>query len=104
MKSVTNILFGLSRLSSSFTWVRMLAVDGSSVARDLISVLVTAMNKAAGTPFPDTSPMQKHNLSSSMKKKSKKSPPISRAGSSDPYIENSLRSGKGGKVSGTMLI
>jgi hypothetical protein len=54
-------------LSSVLTWVKILAVEKSSVVRDLINVLVTAMNNADGTPFPETSPIQTHNLWSSMK-------------------------------------
>ena len=44
---------------------------------------VTAITKEAGTPFPDTSPMQKNNFSLRIKK-SKRSPPTSLAGVSVP--------------------
>ena len=56
--------------SSVLTWLRMLAGERSLAARDLINVLVTAMNNAAGTPFPDTSPTQKQKWLSSIRKRS----------------------------------
>ena len=66
-KSVTNMHCALSRLSSSLTWVRMLPGDRSSVDRDRIKVFVTAMNRAAGTPLSETSPMHRNNRSSPTK-------------------------------------
>ena len=69
-QSVTNMAESLFSASSSFTCVRMLAGEKSFVARDLMSVLVTAMKRAAGTPLPDTSPTQKQKRSSSTRKKS----------------------------------
>ena len=69
-KSVTNMHAGLSALSSSLTRVTMLAGDESSAACVLIIVFVTAMNNAAGTPFPETSPSTRQISSSLTKKKS----------------------------------
>src|SRR5262245_63621589 len=73
-----------------------------AVARN--RVLVTAIKSDAGTPLPETSPTVKHRWSSSIKKKSYKSPPTSFAGAKVAKISNSLRSGKGGKILGSMLI
>ena len=47
----------------------MLAVEKSLDALDLINVLVIAINNAAGTPFPETSPITKQNLSLQLTKK-----------------------------------
>ena len=58
---------GLSLLSSSFTWVIILDGDASSEALDFISVLQTAINRAEGTPLPETSAMVNRNLFSSIK-------------------------------------
>ncbi len=63
-----NMLLGLSWLISSLTRVMILAGEWSSAAVDLIMVLVTAMNRAAGTPLPETSPTQMHSLFLSTKK------------------------------------
>ena len=62
MNSVTNIAVGLWNESSSFTCVTMLAGEGSFLPRESISVVVTAMKRADGTPLPDTSPIAKQNL------------------------------------------
>ena len=64
---------------------------------------VTAITKEAGTPLPLTSPMQKNSFSSRIKK-SYRSPPTSRAGTSVAAMSMSFRSGKGGKVLGIMDI
>ena len=55
-----------------------------------ISVLVMPMNSAAGTPLPQTSPTPSAMRPSSSATRSKKSPPTSRAGSSDAYVDAGL--------------
>jgi len=66
--TVTNIVSVFSEHSSRLTLVSTSDGGSSSEAMPLISVLVTAMNSAAGTPLSETSPTVKKRWSSSTKK------------------------------------
>src|SRR5262249_36279 len=103
-KRVTNMQDSLSRQISVFKRARISPGVPPFPAVALKSVLVTAMKSDAGTPLPQTSPTAKHRGSLSMRKKSEKYHPTSFADAKVAKISNSLRSGNGGKIFGTMLI
>ena len=79
MNKVTNIL--VSFISAIVLLMLSMMRLGTSSQDDTVrkTDLVTAMKSEAGTPLPDTSPMQKNSLPS-RKWKSKRSPPTSFAG------------------------
>ena len=62
---------------------------------------VTVISMAAGTPLPDTSPIQKNKCPSRIKK-SNRSPPTAFAGVSRPKRSRSRRSGNGGNFFGSI--
>ncbi|CFO74621.1 Uncharacterised protein [Bordetella pertussis] len=68
ISKVTNISLGLFSARRWFTLVAMAPGSCSSSATLRIKVLTMAMNRAAGTPFPDTSPMAKHRRPSASTK------------------------------------
>lgn len=67
LKAVTNISWALSRESSAFTRAMISPVDRAVSAVALNRVVVMAMNRAAGTPLPDTSPTTKNSRFSSIR-------------------------------------
>ena len=60
-KTVTNISAALSRDSSSLTRCMISPVDLADIAWALNRLVVIAINSAAGTPLPDTSPTTKNS-------------------------------------------
>jgi hypothetical protein len=89
-----------SEVSTRLTWPRHSSGGRAPSAVALIRVRLTAMKSAAGMPLPDTSAITKPSRPSSIRKKSKKSPPTSIAGVIAAWISNSRRSGKGGNSEG----
>ena len=64
-KAVTNMDRSFSRHSSRFIRATTAERDASVWTKARNSVLVTAMRRAAATPFPETSPTMNHSRSSS---------------------------------------
>ena len=90
MKKVTNMFCSLRWQVVSFNACMMRAGLVSCADIERNKVCITAITKAAGTPFPLTSPIQKNSFSSRMKW-SYKSPPTILAGSSEPTTLQSSR-------------
>ena len=80
-KTVTNIWCGFCPASASLT-ARTIS-SGRLYWRAMVrsKVIVTAMNRAAGMPLPDTSPTTRTSRPSSVRTTSYRSPPTSLAGS-----------------------
>ena len=94
-----------SFLEAMEEFIAEISLSGLSVEAERVRniELTTAITREAGTPFPETSPMQKYSLLSLMQK-SYRSPPTAFAGVMEPQMSMSFLSGYAGQVIGSMDI